>query len=360
MKNKHIILLLILIAGLNALAILYFFSESIERSDTIRYVQTIEYFWGKTAQPSLASLVKPLSVMTASLIAPLTTPRGALFLQNLFFYFASIILVFKIIERLYFNRKQAFYGAVLFMASFPVLANGLAFLTDMTGWFFCLLVSYLTLRFYSKPNLKIALLAGFLSGIGFLFKESGGAGAVLFVFLILISKKFLWREKIRYGFIFSLCMVAPILLSVFWIAHAFDYSYLDWYKANLASGNKNYNLINIIQQLAIMFLLGWVFVLRGVWLEWKEKQEINERKLILSAMIPLFFIGFLWPMPVARVLFLGILPLLLLASRGLIIRGKTWLELSLLSLFVIVNYSLPNIFSIADLDKWLVLILSKI
>jgi len=342
-------LILLLLAALNVAGILYFFGESMERSDTVRYVQTIEYFSGQAQQPSFASLVKPLSMLTASVMAPFTTPRGALFLQNLILYFISVILVFKIIERLYFNRKQAFYGAVLFMTSFPVLTSGLAFLTDMTGWFFCLLVAYLTLRFYSSPSFKLALLAGLLSGIGFLFKESGVAGVVFFAFLLLFSKKFPWKEKIQYGFVLSLFTIIPILLSVFWIASVFDYSYVDWYAQHLAleSEAKDYTILGITKELLIMFLLGWFFVIRGIKKEWKE---VMERKPILLAMIPLFLTGFLWPMPVARVFFLGVLPLLLLASRGLLFPGKAWLEASMLSLFIIVNYSLPNIFGIQDLN----------
>lgn len=348
------ILILLIIASLNALGIIYFFSESIERSDTVRYVQTIEYFWGQADQPSLASLVKPLSVITAAFLSPLTGPRGALFLQNLFFYFASIILVFKIIDRLYSNKKQALYGAVLFMTSFPVLENGLSFLTDITGWFFSLLVVYLVIRFYAKPGLKFALLAGFLSGIGFLFKESGAGGAVFFTFLLLLSGKFKWPEKTKYGLFLFLSAAAPILLSILLISVLFDYSYLDWYKANLVSGGRDYNIQNIIQQLAVMFLLGWIFAARGIWQEWRDA---HERKIILLAMIPLFFVGFLWPMPVARVLFLGAPVILCLASRGLLFPKKTWAELSLLSLFVIINYSLPNIFSIEELNKLMGLIL---
>ena len=353
MRNRYF-LILILIASLNALGILYFFSESIERADTVRYVQTIEYFWGQADQPSLASLVKPLSMITAAFLSPLTGPRGALFLQNLFFYFASIILVFKIIDGLYSNKKQAFYGAVLFMASFPVLENGLSFLTDMSGWFFSLLVVHSAIRFYAKPGLKLVLLSGLLSGIGFLFKESGAGGAVFFTFLLLLSGKFKWPEKTKYGLFLFLSVTAPILLSILLISVLFDYSYLDWYKANLASGGRDYNIQNIIQQLAVMFLLGWVFVARGIFREWKDE---GGRKAVLLAMVPLFFVGFLWPMPVARVLFLGAPVLLCLASRGLLFPKKTWAELSLLSLFVVINYSLPNIFGIEELNKLMGLIL---
>jgi len=352
MKHKYIFWL-VLIAGLNVLGILYFFSESIERSDTVRYVQTIEYFWGITEAPVLSVLVKPLSVVTAAFLSPLAGPRGALFLQNLIFYFASIILVFKIIKLLYLNEKQAFYGAVLFMTAFPVLQNSVSFLTDMTGWFFLLLVVCLTLNFYQKPNLKLTLICGLLSGIGFLFKESGVGGAIFFVFLLLFSDKFRWLEKIKYGLIFSLCVILPILISILLILNIFDYTYLDWYKANLASSGKDYTIKNIIQQLAVMFLLGWIFVARGAWQEWKARLEIGARIPILLAMAFLFLIGFLWPMPVARVLFLGSPLLLVLGSRGLLFPKKTWLEVSLLSLFVIVNYSLPNIFGIANLSTLL-------
>jgi len=357
-KSKYLIILIIL-ACLNALGILYFFSESIERSDTARYVQTIEYFWGEAGTPSPSSLVKPLSMVTAAFLAPLAGPRGALFLQNLLFYFASIILVFEIIKLLYFNERQALFGAVLFMTSFPMLENSLSFLTDMTGWFFLILVIYLTLLFYRKPSFKLVLIAGFLSGTGFLFKESGVGGAIFFASLLLFSDKFKWPEKIKYGLIFSLCVILPIFVSILLISNIFNYSYFDWYRANLASGNKDYTWQNIIQQMAVMFLLGWIFVVRGAWQEWRGLREIRDRKPILLAMVPLFFTGFLWPMPVARVLFMGAPLLLCLASRGLLFPKKPWLEISLLALVVAINYALPNIFNIGDLNRLLGLILSK-
>ncbi|MFH1423753.1 MAG: glycosyltransferase family 39 protein [Candidatus Nealsonbacteria bacterium] len=354
-KNNYLVILIIL-ACLNALGILYFFSESIERSDTLRYVQTIEYFWGGAEAPSLSNLVKPLSMVTAAFLSPLAGPRGALFLQNLLFYFISIVLVFKIIKLLYFNERQAFFGAILFMTSFPMLENSLSFLTDMTGWFFLILVTYLALNFYRKPSLKLILISGLLSGIGFLFKESGVGGAVFFAFLLLFSGKFRWPEKIKYGLIFSLCVILPILLSIILISSIFNYSYFDWYGSNLQSPSKDYNWQNIIQQTLVMFLLGWVFVAKGAWQEWKKRRENEERKPVLLAMIPLFFTGFLWPMPVARVLFMGFPLLLCLGSRGLLFYKKPWLEFFLLSLFVVINYSLPNIFSIEDLSGLLGLI----
>lgn len=354
-KNNYFSILIIL-ACVNVLGILYFFSESIERSDTVRYVQTIDYFLGQAPEPALSSLVKPLSVMTAALVSPLTGPRGALFLQNLLFYFASIILVFKIIKLLYANEKQAFYGAVLFMTSFPMLENSLSFLTDISGWFFLILVIYLTLKFYQKPTLKLAVISGFLSGIGFLFKESGAGGAAFFAFLLLLSNRFKWPEKIKYWLVLSFCTLLPIILSILLIFNIFDYSYLDWYKANLASTSKDYNLRNIIQQVIVMFLLGWVFAIRGAWQEWKNRQEIKERSSVLLAMAFLFFVGFLWPMPTARVLFLGAPILLCLASKGLLFPKKTWLELSFLSFSVILNYALPNIFSIQELNSYFGLI----
>ncbi len=357
-RNNYLIILMVL-ACLNAAGILYFFSEPIERSDTVRYVQTIEYFWGGAEAPSLSNLVKPLSMVTAALFAPLTGPRGALFLQNLLFYFASIILVFKIIKLLYSNERQAFFGAVLFMTSFPMLENSLSFLTDMAGWFFLILAVYLALNFYRKPSLKLTLIAGFLSGIGFLFKESGVGGAIFFNSLLLFSNKFRWPDKIKYGFIFSLCVILPILISVALILNIFHYSYFDWYRANLGSSNKDYTLQNILQQMLVMFLLGWIFVVRGAWQEWKTLRGGGERKPILLAMIPLFFTGFLWPMPVARVLFMGFPLLLCLASRGILFPKKPWLELSLLSLFIVINYALPNIFNIGDLSRILGLILPK-
>ncbi|MDI6591892.1 MAG: glycosyltransferase family 39 protein [Patescibacteria group bacterium] len=345
-KNKYFSIL-VLLSALNVPAALYFFSEYIERGDTLSYVQTIKYFLGESEAPALPILVKPLSMVTASVLALLVSPRTALFLQNLIFYFASSILVFKIIERLYFNKKQALYGACLFFTSFPVLSNGLSFLTDMTGWFFGLLVIYLTLNFYFKPSLNLALLGGFFSGIGFLFKESGVAGALFFIFLILISGKFLWREKIKYIFLFSVFLILPILISSLLIYNAFHYSYLDWYRQNLASGFNNF--FEISEQFLAMFLLGWIFIARGTWKAWKERGEARERSLILLALIPLAFLGLLWPYSASRILFLGAAPFLILGSRGLLFREKKKEIISIL-LIVFSNYALPNLFGIRGLN----------
>jgi len=238
-----------------------------------------------------------------------------------------------------------------------MLQNALSFLTDMTGWFFLTLVVYLALVFYQQPTLKLAVIAGLLSGLGFLFKESGAVGAVFFAFLILFAPKIRWLQKMKYGTILFLCAVLPIILSVFLITETFHYSYLDWYKANLLSSGKDYNLPNIIQQLLVMFLLGWIFAARGFWQEKKNQWGGGDRKIIFLAMIPLFLTGFLWPMPVARVLFLGIMPLVILASWGLASFKKPFLEIMLLILLVAVNYTLPNIFSIVDLSRILNLIL---
>lgn len=348
MKEKYFLILLLL-ASLNTLGILYFFDESLERSDTFHYVRTIEYFLGKIKTPPLFILVKPLSMITASIFSLLVEPRLALFLQNLFLYFGSIILVFKIIEYLYFNKKQAFYGSILFMTSFPVLSSGLAFLTDMTGWFFCFLTIYLVLHFYFKPQINLSLLIGFLSGIGFLFKESGAAGGVFFVFLLLIAKKFSWKEKIKYSLIFLSCFILPILISSFLIYNKFHYSWIDLYKANLKSVNEVYTLKGVIGELMIAYTLSWFFILKGAWQEWKTRKENPQRGLVLLAMAPLAFCGLLWPCPLARVFFLGAAPFLILGSRGILFKKKN-LEIIFLGLIIVLNYALPNLFSIQDLN----------
>ncbi len=340
--------LIALILGLiNAAILLVFFVPRFNHTDTASYVSTIEYVLGLPGgELALHRILNPLPILIGALLFPLTGGENALIFQNVIFYTLSILLVFLLVHKIYKNEKQAFYGAVIFMTAYPVLAYGLAALTDMSGWFFFLLTALLSLNFLEKPSFKTAALAGLVAGFGMLFKENVAAAPIFFVSLLLITLRQPLKEKIKYILTFGLAfLIFPVINSII-LDHLFSYYYLNTFQelgagGTAAGGFYMYSFPRIILEIIRVFLVGWLFVLLGFFKEFKIKEKQRDR--ILLAFIPPALSAFLWMCPHNRILFIAFPILVLLGSFGLLRNLKNpktnlLVESGMLILYISVNY----------------------
>ena len=346
---RKYLLLSLFLALVNAAVLLIFFVPRFDHTDTSQYVSAINHVLGdENAELAPYRIMKPFPILIAALFNPILSPQNALIAQNILFYFLSSYLIFILIYRIYQNEKQAFYGTVLYFTAYPMIAYGLAALTDISGWFFYLLSVFFALDILKKPQIKKIFLAGFIAGFGMLFKENVAAAAIFFGALVLIATKFPLKEKLRYILVFgSAFLILPAINSIV-IYNLFSFSYWSNYKsawgAQSIGGFSSFYMITplrILIEIARAFLLGWVFVLAGVLKEIFLK-SIERIKILLSFILPSISF-FVWSYPHNRMIYIAAPLLVLLGSFGLLrssqkLKINNFIEVSSVFLFIIINY----------------------
>ena len=345
---KKYLLLSLVVAFLNAVLLLVFFVPRFNHTDTLEYVSTIEHIAGNAqAQVYPHRILKPMPILIGAAISPIFGAKNSLVAQNVVFYFLSVFLVFLLIYRLYHNEKQAFYGTVLFVGAYPMLAYGLASLTDLPGWFFYLLSALISLKFIEKPHFKTALLGGFVAGLGMLFKENVVAAPIFFSVLIFVASNLSFKEKIKYLFIYGLAFsILPLINSII-IYKLYSYSYLNWLDYNSVGGGGRRNILymvtpfRIVIEIGRVLLIGWIFVLFGILKEFTLRNR-ERIKILISFILPSLS-AFLWVYPHNRILFIAFPFLVLLGSFGILRDYKNQktnkiVELSFLSGYFLISY----------------------
>jgi len=344
---RKYLLISLIFAVLNAVLLLAFFVSRFDHTDTAQYVSTIKHISGDPqAELFPYRILKPLPILIAVLLNPILTPENALVAQNVIFYFLSVWLVFLLVYSLYQNSKQAFYGTVLYMAAYPMLAYGLASLTDLSGWFFYLLSVLIALNFLKKPQLKTALLAGFIAGLGMLFKESVAAAPIFFASLVFIATKLPFKDKLKYILTFGLAFLLFPIINTIVLYNLYSYSYLDAFRLGglHPQGSSGFYIVSfprIVVEIGRVLLIGWLFVLWGTLKEFALK-NIERAKILLALTLSSSSV-FLWCYPHNRIIFIAFPLLISLASLGLLRNYKnpkinSFAEIGLLFVYVLVNY----------------------
>jgi hypothetical protein len=343
---KKYLLLSLIAAFFNAAVLLVFFVPRFNHTDTQQYVSTIKYVLGEEGGEVFpARILKPLPILIAALLNPVLSPKNALIAQNVIFYFLSAWLIFLLIYRIYRNEKQAFYGVILYIGAYPMLAYGLASLTDISGWFFYILSVLIALNFLEKPVLKTAFLSGLVAGFGMLFKENSAAAPIFFASLMFIAVKVPFKEKLKYLLTFGAAFaIFPAISSVF-IYKLYSYSYLDWFGVSKVSagGGALYVIspLRILIEAGRVFLIGWIFVLLGAIKEFTQK-NIGRIKVLL-AFIPSSLSFFVWIYPHNRMMYIAAPLLVFVASFGILRENKNQklgriLEIIFLMAYVSISY----------------------
>ena len=345
---RKYLLFAFVVALLNVLIILLFFVPRLNATDSAQYISTIQHISGdNSAVLHPYRMIKPLPILIGVVLSPFMSAAQALILQNIIFYFLTVLVVFLLINLVYKNERQAFYGATLVSAAYPVMAYGLSPLTDFSGWFFYILCIYLTIVFFKYPSYRKSLLIGFLGGIGMLFKENLAALVIFFPCFVLICTNLPIKEKIKHILGFGGAFLTPIFISGIVVYRFFSYSMIQWYiDVSFHRGSSDiyaYSPFRIIIEIGRVFSLGWIFFLVGVIKEIKIKNR--ERAKLLISLVPSSLSFFLWAFPHNRIAFISAPLIVLLGSFGLVELFKNYkfnkyIELFLLFLCVLTNYFL--------------------
>ena len=314
-----------------------------------KYLFSIKYLAGEPGGEMVVyRFLKPLPILIGAALTPILKAENTLIFQNLIFYFLSVWLVFLLVYRLYQNEKQALYGTILYIGAYPMIAYGLASLTDLPGWFFYLWSSFVALGILKNPNLKIAFWAGLIAGFGMLFKENLGAAPIFFASFILIAVPLSFKEKIKYISVFGLAFLFfPFINSIIFY-NLYNYSYWNWFRAGgiHAKGISGFYMISfsrIMVEIGRVLLIGWLFVLWGILKEiiLKNRERI---KILFSFLPPSFSVFLFWVYPHNRIIYIAFPLLVMLASFGILRQGKNQIlnnsiELALVFLYVLMNYA---------------------
>jgi len=294
MKN-HKYLIFALIFTLLNIGIIFVLFGAQKYGDSSGYIEVINWLRGQGWQAdSPYRLLKPLGPLIA-LPFEFFGEGAGLVAQNTIFYLFCSLLIFKITELIYRDKKQAMFAAIFFAAATPMIEFGLSYLVDVGSWFFYLFSIFLTLFYFKKRDEKLIFLNGFISGLGLLMKEPGGLGALFFGLMVLFSGDFNFKEKILKIARFSAFFIIPFGIVQILVWKYFHYSYLDWYSLNTPSASGEPSPLIVLHYLGQLFrILGilWIFVLIGIW---RESQEKNwERIRIFLFLIPASFSFLLW------------------------------------------------------------------
>ncbi len=351
LNNRKVILFLFLIGFVNVIFISVFCSDYFYRGDTAGYIETAQWLGGdKSVEVLPYRLLKPMGLIMPMFFEKIgLMGEYGLQFQNVIFYFLAIILLFDLVFELTKNKRQSIFAVILFITAWPFLGNALSFLTDMTGWFFYLFPAWLLVKLHysEKVNFYYCFLLGFITGIGFLFKES----AIAFLFLMLGYLIFLNKEKlldrIKLLTICGLAFFVPVLISSFFVYQAVGYTFLDWFfrsGGTIIPDYSYYGFGELFFNIGITFTIGWFFVFFGIIKEVKEQDKLRI-KWILAFILPALS-GFVWCVSIARILYIAFPLLVLLGSGGLIFienrKGK-FLSIILLFIFVLFNFLAPRI-----------------
>ncbi len=316
LKTNKFLILALIFALLNMGAIFFIFGFQ-KYSDSLQNIDLIHWFLGQGGGAAFERFLRPLGPVLALPFEFLGDGAG-LIVQNIIFYLLCAVLIFKIVDLIYQNKKQALLASVFFVSATPVIESGLAYLTDMGAWFFYLLSLFLTLLYFKTKQEKLIILNGLLSGIGVLMKENGGLGIIFFGLMVLFSGEFKIKEKISKIVRFGIFFLIPVLALQFFTYRYFHLTSLDWYFNNRPGSDGEGLLLTSLRYLGQLFrVLGvlWIFFFIGVFQEWRQKSW--PRIKIYLALLPASFSFLLWTVGAAgRGVFIFAPLGILLASYG--------------------------------------------
>lgn len=364
-RNNRYLISALIFAVLNMAAIFCFFGFQ-WYDDSPDYIEVTHWLQGTLEMPgNFWYVLTPLGSLIALPFEFLGAGAG-LIVQNILFYFLSAYLIFRIIQLVFRNDEQALIGTVLFVTAPPIIYFGLSYMTDMGAWFFYILSVFLTLLYFKNKQEKLILINGFLAGVGTLIKADGGLGILFFMMMVLFSGEFSFKEKFFKALKFGASFLLPVMAYQTYLLAAFHTTSLSEYlnhrqaQAFFTKGVEKLRVYpgSVYSQMSRFSIVvyayageflkafgipGLLFSLIGLKREWLHKNK-ERIKIYLTLFIPSLLFLFYAPTN-SRFAFLSAIPLILLASSGLVYlkdafsgrRGKL-ITVFLLAGCVVFNY----------------------
>jgi len=203
--------------------------------DSASYIKTALFFEGQISRAALGNayfrLLRPVVPFAASVLNHVMGIEASFALFNVVLWFGSSLLMFELTELLTERTDVAFVATSFFTASIPILLYGGAILTDMSGYFFVLLGTYLILKLdLGRATYARVILSSLIIALGVLSREFAASVIVTLVIWILFTKGS-WRRVLLVTLI-----VAAIAFT--W-STAVGISYTSWLSYNVLNASQN-------------------------------------------------------------------------------------------------------------------------
>jgi 4-amino-4-deoxy-L-arabinose transferase-like glycosyltransferase len=297
--------------------------------DSPGYFTTAHFFQGRvqaTGQPNFR-LLRPVIPFLASLLNYFVNIRTSFAIVNLVFWCAAAILMFYFTKLLTKSTYASLFSSLVFTTAIPMLLFADAALTDMGGYFFILLCTYLVIKWdIPRATLTRVDIMALVLGAGILVRESVASALIFAVAWTLWSTRSVSRAAIL--------LLIPLAVSLGW-SYAVGVSYAAWYAQGgvvYAATNQPLTPLHRLLRLAgnIQYSFGRYpeILLLGA-LGLLVNHDKKTLQLHISIWIGAFAIIFAWPVIDTRftfILFPSIFPLAGLGMEDayrMIFRGKS-------------------------------------
>jgi len=215
--------------------------------DSLSYIPTALWFLGKSMPASCGlcsyRLLRPVVPALAALLSRITDIRTSFAIENLAFWIASAVLLFRFTQTLTKKATEAAIAAILFATATPVLVYGGAVLTDSAGFFFVMVGVYLVVIWdLMRASWIRVVLAALIMSIGILSRETV-ASVLIFAVVWTAFTKGSWAKLVVF-------LAVPTVVALSW-SHLVGVSYLAWATENAAVAAQN-NSIAPAQRLRLL------------------------------------------------------------------------------------------------------------
>ena len=203
--------------------------------DSASYIKTALFFEGEISRAGLGDayfrLLRPVVPFAASLLNHAIGIKASFAVFNLVLWLASSLLMFNLAELLTERIDAAFVASSFFTASIPMLLYGGAVLTDMSGYFFILLGTYLILKLDLGRATYGKVVAGSLVvALGVLSRELAASVIITLVIWVLLTRGS-WRRV-------ALMVLIVVSIALAW-STVVGISYNSWLSYNVLNAAQN-------------------------------------------------------------------------------------------------------------------------
>ena len=262
-RIKQIIILILVSLFQMAVSVLLLRYLSMENwsviyaEDSHGYLLVARYFLGEEIPSSSLPLLKyrlfsPAIPFIASLVARIFPLKYTFLFLNLWFWLFSVYLFYRF-SRNFLNEQLAYYCALLFATSLPLIVWGLPIMVDMAAFFFTVLNCLLITRFSSDRRSTYLIVALTLT-LAILTKPNLVSLLLFFVVYTVFQKRYL---RILPVILVTLILVGGIYLNLGLEPEDFlAYGYL-----------RHRGFLYVFNALVFCFHWGIPLAVLGFWLE---------------------------------------------------------------------------------------------
>lgn len=345
-KSKRVLLFVLLAAVINLSAFAYFFGFH-KNNDTESYIISINFFRGDGDEIYPNRYLNPFYSLVAASIFNNLSPEDSIILTNIIFYFGLVLLTYGLLKRVF---KSEFIGAVssLFvMTSYAFIRYGLTQVQDMGGYFWYVLIVYVSWRWWEDKKNYWLYLGGVGVSFAMLTKESGCMAALFFAALLLLSKldyKNKFYSFVRFSFL-------PLITLFVNQVRGSDMAYnsKDWFVGNwITYAHDNYTLIKWLGVNISTYNFLWLLFFIGFFLIIKKIKTISfDVRVYLGSILLPSLSYFAWPVFISRTVFISawfFVPVASYAVYYIYMRGQAYKYLAGIIVFlaVVSPYILQN------------------